>query len=63
MISVESAMHTLYTSVGTSEYVSESSYTTARSYTPTPMLTAQPKPFLPMAPLLRLEFQVDTLAK
>ena len=63
MISVDSAMHTLYTSVGTTEYVSESSYTTARSYTPDPILQPKPHEFSIQAPLLHAEFQVDTLAK
>jgi hypothetical protein len=63
MISVDSAMHTLYTVLDTSEYKASSSYTTARSYTPDPMLQPKPHEFSIQAPLLRLEFQVDTLGK
>ena len=63
MITVDSAMYALYTTVGTSEYTAESSYTTVRSYTPTPIFEPKPQPFSPMAPLLHVEFQVDTLGK
>ena len=63
MITVESAMHTLYATVANTEYTAESSYTTVRSYTPNPILQPQPQPFCMEAPLLYTEFQVDTLGK
>lgn len=63
MISVDSAMHTLYATLGTSEYKASSSYTTASAYTSDPILQPKPHEFSIQAPLLRPEFQVDTLGK
>ena len=62
MITVESAMQSLYATVTDTVYKSESSYTTVRSYTANPLFQPEPLPFCPQAPLLRIEFQVDTLS-
>ena len=56
-------MHTLYATLGTSEYKASSSYTTASAYTSDPILQPKPHEFSIQAPLLRPEFQVDTLGK
>ena len=55
-------MQSLYATVTDTVYKSESSYTTVRSYTANPLFQPEPLPFCPQAPLLRIEFQVDTLS-
>ena len=56
-------MQSLYSLVNNTVYTTNSSSSTIRDYSPDQLLLPKPREFLPEAPLLRPQFQVDTQLK